>query len=418
MRAIAALGLIVLLGCASAMAGAEDAVKPQLQAVIDDYLSTRRDIEHITGVALRVDVKGMIYDAYTGTDGRPDEHPIDHTTLFQIGSNTKHFTAALILKLEARGLLSIDQTVGDWLPQYPIWAHVTIRQLLDMTSPIPTYSEVPEFVRTLSANIHHQFGFDELINSVYDQGFPVPTGWFYSNTNNIIAAKIIEAASGNSYRDELEQSVLKPLHLKNTFYADGPYPRRVLKREPIGIYANTDCTLYQPQPCTETAWAPLVGTDVSHMNLSWAGPAGAMVSNPRDLTTWIRDLFGGKVFPAQQLQEMTTIVSSKTGQPIADVTPDDPAGFGLDLGRTLRPEIGKFWTYQGMTLGSRALFAYWPEYDVVITCMTNSQPQDAENQLAPTVAKLFQVLQKNGLVPPTIQPDVALGPSDHRADPE
>jgi D-alanyl-D-alanine carboxypeptidase len=92
-------------------------------------------------------------------------------------------------------------------------------------------------------------------------------------------------------------------------------------------------------------------------------------------------------------------VSSKTGQPIADVTPADPAGFGLDLVRVYQPNTGKFWSYQGSTLGARAIFAYWPEHDLVITCMTNSQPEDTENQLPQTVAKLFQVLQKSGLVP-------------------
>jgi len=398
-RAITFLVLVALVGCASVTARAEDSVQPQLQSVIDDYLSTRREAEHITGVALRVDVKGTIYDAYTGTNGRSDEHPIDQSTLFQIGSNTKHFTAALILKLEAQGLLNIDQTVGDWLPQYPDWAHVSIRSLLNMTSPIPNYSEVPDFARTLSADIYHQYSYTDLIDAVYGKDFPVPSGWFYSNTNNILAAKIIEAASGKSYRDALEELLLKPFHLKNTFYEDGPYPPRVLNREPSGIYANTDCTLYQPKPCTETVWAGLVGQDVSYMNLSWAGPAGAMVSNTRDLTNWVRDLFSGKVIPAQQLQEMTTMVSSKTGQPVADVTPDDPVGFGLDLGRVYQPTTGKFWSYQGSTLGARAIFAYWPEYDLVITCMTNSQPEDSENQLPQTVAKLFQVLQKSGLVP-------------------
>src|ERR671928_32491 len=100
------------------------------------------------------------------------------------------------------------------------------------------------------------------------------------------------------------------------------------------------CTLYQPQPCTQTAWDGLVGQDVSRMNLSWAGPAGGMVSNPRDLTAWVRDLFGGKVIPDKQLQEMTTIVSTKTAQTIPDVTPEDPSGFGLDLGRVYDPTVG------------------------------------------------------------------------------
>ena len=81
-----------------------------------------------------------------------------------------------------------------------------------------------------------------------------------------------------------------------------------------GIYANHDCTIYQPKPCEKTAWAGLVGKDVSHMNMSWAGPAGGMISNTHDLATWVRALFAGRVIPQKQLDEMTSIVSDQDRQ--------------------------------------------------------------------------------------------------------
>ena len=390
---------LALVGCLTLPArGDEPGTSRQLQTLIDTYLEARHDIEKISGIALHVDVGGRHpIDLFTGTDGR-DGKPIDGRTLFQIGSNTKHFTSALVLKLEADGLLNIEQTVGDWLPQYPAWAKVTIRSLLNMTSDIPTYSETVPIAETMSADLDHQFSQSDLVAAAYDQNLPIPSGYFYSNTNNVLAGLIIEAATHMTFGDALD-AMLRPLHLKQTFYRDGPYPPRVLKRLPVGIYANTDCTIYQPQPCGTTAWAGLVGKDVSHQNLSWAGPAGGMISNTTDLSHWVRALFNGKVIPREQLEEMTSIVSTKTGLPIPDVSADDPAGFGLDLGRAYRASLGgTYWFYQGTTFGFRAIFAYWPQYDLVITAMTNSQPQDADDQFAATVVGgAFQAMQAAGL---------------------
>jgi D-alanyl-D-alanine carboxypeptidase len=387
-----------------------DVLQERLQDMADQYVKTRGPVEKISGMALRVDLVGHdLIDVYAGTtgagtdgagtDGRGGGTPINAETLFQIGSNTKHFTAALVLKLEAEGKLNIEQTVGDWLPQYPDWAHVSIRSLLNMTSDIPNYSEAVPIAQTLSADMHHQFSYDALIAAVYGQGLPVPTGYFYSNTNDIIAAKIIEAAGHKPFGDALDEMIGK-LDLRNTFYEDGPYPRQVLQRLPVGLYDNHDCTIYQPKPCGQTAWAGLVGKDVSSMNMSWAGPAGGMISNTRDLATWVRALFGGRVIPKQQLDEMMTMVSTRTGKPIADVSTDDPRGFGLDLGRGYQAGLGgAYWYYQGTTFGFRAIFAYWPQYDLVITAMTNSQPEDAEDKFAATVVGgAFQLLRQAGLV--------------------
>jgi D-alanyl-D-alanine carboxypeptidase len=396
-----------LLACVAGLAGlwigtahgGEVRLTQQLQSVIDSYLKNRMAAEKISGVALHVDVAGHApVDVYAGTNGRRDAKPIDGRTVFQIGSNTKHFTAALVLKLEAEGKLNIDQTVGHWLPQYTDWANVTIRSLLNMTSDIPNYSEAVPIAETISADIHHQFDYDDLINAVYGKGLPVATGYFYSNTSNILAAKIIEPASHKTFKAALADMV-RPLHLESTFYEDGPYPEPVLQRLPAGIYDNHDCTIYQPKPCSVTAWAPLIGKDVSSMNMSWAGPAGGIISNTRDLSTWVRALFGGRVIPRKQLDEMTSIISVKTAKPIQDVSADDPMGFGLDLGRGYRPALGAYWFYEGMTFGFRAVFAYWPQHDLVITTMTNSQPEDNEDKLAATVAGgTFQVLREDGLI--------------------
>ncbi|MBN9559533.1 MAG: beta-lactamase family protein [Alphaproteobacteria bacterium] len=375
----------------------------RLQAVADAYLAQRGKVEGVSGVALFVDpgAHGPAAEVFSGTDGLPDARPIGANTLFQIGSNTKHFTAALILKLEAEGKLDIDQTIGHWLPQYPAWAKVTIRSLLDMTSGIPNYSETVEIGQIMAADIHHQFTPAQLIAAVYPgDHLPRNSGWFYSNTNNILAALIIEAASGMSYKDALETLFFKPLQLHDTFYSDGPYPAAVLDRLPRGLYENHECLLYQPTPCDRSIAAPLIGHDMRTQNLSWAGAAGAIIGTPRDLTKWVRALFGGRVIPQKQLDEMTSIVSQKTGLPIRDVSAADPTGFGLDLGRAYHAEMGgAYWFYEGMTLGFRVIFAYWPQYDLVITAATNSQPPEGENQFGKlVVGGAFEALRAAGVL--------------------
>ena len=361
----------------------------QIQHTLDDYLAQRHEIEGISAVYLHVDLgdPGPVIEAYSGSSGLRDNAPINGDTLFQIGSNTKHFEAALILKLEAAGKLDINQTLGDWLPEYPAWSRVTIRQLLNMTSHIPNYSETAAIGEIVASDLDHQFTNRELIKAAYpsaDNRLPVPSGWFYSNTNNILAALIIEKASGSSLERAFE-SEFRRIGLHNTFYADGRYPEAVLARVPAGLYKNAACLSYQPTPCERSTLAPLIGKDMRLQNLSWAGGAGAIVSNPRDLAKWVRALFGGRVIPPRQLAEMQRLVSQKTGAAVDQATEKEPA-FGLDIVQAYKADFGGlFWFYEGMTLGYRCIFAYLPQYDLVLTVATNSQPPEGQDQLGDLV---------------------------------
>jgi D-alanyl-D-alanine carboxypeptidase len=406
-----ALALFGAIQFGSPPARADDAaVTAQLQQLVDGYVRDRASIEGLSGAALQVD-RGAghpIISVFAGDDGLSDKKPIGPDTLFQIGSNTKAFTAALILKLAAAGKLSLDDTIGRWLPQYSAWRDVTIRSLLNMTSPIPNYSETVEIGEIEAADIHHQFSDKDLIGFVDPTNghqFPLPSGWFYSNTNYILAGLIIEAASGLSYEQALTTMILEPLGLKDTFYPDGPHPGPAalgsqIARVPRALYLLQDCLDYQPKPCSVSTLAPLIGKDMRTQNMSWAGPAGAMVSTPRDLALWIRALFEKRVIPETQLGEMTKLVSQKTGSPLSDATPADPRAFGLALGRFyFKDQGGGFWFYEGETLGFRAIFAYWPQYDLLVTAAVNSQAPNGEDRLGPTLVNgAFGVLSQGQLI--------------------
>jgi D-alanyl-D-alanine carboxypeptidase len=405
-RAIIFLLLLAAFGCADGVRADDAPITAQIQRVVDDYLAQRRDAENISGVSLYISLgdPGPVIEAFAGDNGRDKKVPIDGDTLFQIGSNSKHFEAAVVLALEAEERLDIEDTVGYWLPEYPAWHNVTIRQLLQMTSPIPNYSETVAIGQIMGSDPFHQFIKRELIAAAYprpDNRLPIPSGWFYSNTNNILAALIVEKASRMSFKEALEKFGFQKAGLHNSFYEEGIYPDKVLDRVPRGLYENAACLDYQPVPCTRSLLAPLIGRDMSGQNLSWAGAAGAIVSNPRDLAKWVRGLFGGRIIPQKQLREMTTLVSQHTGEPVKEATQDDPLAFGLDVAQVYRPNTGRVWFYEGITLGFRVIFAYWPQHDLVITAATNSQPPEGENRLGDqVVAGAFDVLVRAGMIKP------------------
>lgn len=386
-------GLAAILGLISFAGETQAASIKDFQEVVETYLTERKVPEHITGVSAYVSLgdPGPVLEVFAGETSETNGVPVSGDTLFQIGSNTKGFTGALILALESEGKLTIKQTVGDWLPQYPAWKDVTIKRLLNMTSGLPTYSESIPLSRLWVQQPTRHYTPQDLIDYAYPSAtvnLPSNSGYFYSNTNYILAGMIAEKAGGKPYKELLEEKLFAPAKLRDTYYEPIAYPPVILARTASGYFNNPDCGLYEPD-CTEGTLAPMIGRDVRTDDLSWGGAAGGIISTPRDLARWIRAVFAGKILPPEQLNEFLSFISTKTGKPIGRVTKDDPRGFSLGLVRVLKPELGAFWFYEGETLGYRAAFVFSPEDDVLVAAATNSQPSGEEDKLVPMLAKLF-----------------------------
>jgi D-alanyl-D-alanine carboxypeptidase len=371
----------------------------KVQAALDAWLAARAPIEKVTGVAAYISFgdAGPAIEAFAGKVGRDaDAGPVDQDTLYHMGSTSKSFTAAVILKLEAAGKLSIDDPVGKWLPDYPAWKDVTIHHLLDMTAPIPTYSETEWMARAWADEPKRDFTFKELVDAAYPSAtnkLPVKNGYFYSNTNYILAGMIAEKAGGKSYRDLVHELVIEPQGLYSTFYEAGTYPESVIKRLSHGYFENQACADYQPN-CKQSWNLPIIGWDMREVSLSWAQAAGGAISSARDVDRWMRAVFRGKVVPPKQQDEWLQLVSTKTGEPIADVSADDPTGFSLGLAKGILGPMGARWFYQGETLGYRTLYVWLDDEDLMITVQTNSQPPEGTNKLSDLVGALYDIVKK------------------------
>jgi D-alanyl-D-alanine carboxypeptidase len=188
---------------------------------------------------------------------------------------------------------------------------------------------------------------------------PMIKGYHYSNTNYILAAMIAEKASGKTFRDLVCELVIEPHGLTSTFYEASTYPESVIKRLANGYFENEACADYQPQ-CKESWNLPIVGRDMREASTSWMQSAGGAISSPRDVDRWMRAVFGGKVLPPKQQEQWIELASTKTGEPIATVSADNPEGFALGLAKRILGPLGAQWSYEGESLGYRTIYVGLP----------------------------------------------------------
>ena len=191
-------------------------------------------------------------------------------------------------------------------------------------------------------------------------------GYHYSNTNYILAGMIAEGRRASPIPTGHEL-VIEPLGLHSTFYEVGTYPPGSIERLAHGYFENPACAEYQPPDCARLERAADRPRHPRRQR-SWAQAAGGAISSARDVDPWVRAIFG-PVRAAEAAGGMAALVSIKTGEPIADVSPEDTHGFALGLSGLFEPSGGS-----GSTRGRRSATAPSTSGSRTTTCWSPSRP--------------------------------------------
>jgi D-alanyl-D-alanine carboxypeptidase len=362
------------------------ALKAALQKDLNAYLKDRGAKEHLSSLSLSVSLAkdAPAINLTAGTTRYGSGPPVTPTSLYQIGSNTKAVTAVAILQLEAQGRLSIDAPIGKYLPQYPKYGKITLRQLLSMTGGLPTYDDTTAWYAMYVSDPMANVASSTLIKLVYPKFQSTPgTKYSYSNTGYLLAQEIVATrSSSKSFGTEIKR-IIASVGLKNTYYTSHLYPAPIAKRVVAGYYENDD-----------PGFVKLIGKNVTPDSLSWAQGAGSIVSTPEDLTVWARALYQGTtLLPDKQKAELLSLISTKSAKPLAKPTADDPAGFGLGVASRFMPAFGAFWFYQGETLGFRAAHLYFPDSDLVVAIFANSRPTEKNSDIPQLFQKIYATIK-------------------------
>ena len=263
-------------------------------------------------------------------------------SVYRIGSVTKQFTAAAVMQLVEQGKVKLDDSIGAHLAGLPApWRPVRIRQLLNHTSGIPSYTDIGDrWRRRWSEEMSPE---SLLAFTVADtMWFPPGTQWRYDNTGYILLGMLIEKVTGHSWATDIADRFARPMKLGDTrsCQAEPIIPRRVRGYEDEG-----------------NGWI-----NTPYLAMSQPFAAGAMCSSVGDLARWNRALHTGTVVTAASYTLMTTPEGAAARNSF-------PYGFGL--GRDTiggRPVITHGGGIHGFITGN----AWVPSAELSVTVLTNS----------------------------------------------
>lgn len=281
MRTRKILGFLFISLMAASAAVAQDKVQK-----IDELLKTYHDYGQFNGAALVAENGRVILKKGYGKANMEWDIPVQTDTKFRIGSVTKQFTAALILQMVEEGKIKLDGKLTDYLPDYrkDTGDRVTIHQLLNHTSGIPSYTNA-QFFREDSRDPYSPADFVKKFSSG-DLEFEPGTKFAYNNSAYFILGAIIEKISGKPYAQVLKEKILDPLGMTNTGY---DVHGTIIKHRAAGYQKTSDG--YENAP---------------YLDMSLPYAAGSMYSTVEDLYKWDQALYEDKILSAESKAKMFT----------------------------------------------------------------------------------------------------------------
>lgn len=287
--------MTLVSACELKTKAAEPAADDAFSQKVDDLFKQWNNPE-LPGCAVAVVKEGkFIYKRTFGAANLDYNIPITSSTLFNIGSMSKQFTAASIALLAEQGKLSLDDDINKYLPEMPHYAEpITIRHLIHHTSGLRDYLNLIALKGDDSDNIYTYRSILSILSKQKGLNFKPGEKFLYSNSGYTLMAIIIERVSGKTLRKFQEENIFKPLGMKNTQLYDN-------RHEPIKNRASG----YLPNPDKSFS------VRASMFDL---GGDGGILSTIEDLQLWDQNFYEPKVGNKEFLSLITTPGKFNSGE--------------------------------------------------------------------------------------------------------
>lgn len=303
---------------------------------LDELIDAYAKLYKFNGTALVAKNGTILLNKGYGYRNVADKVVNNEQTIFQLGSITKQFTSAVILKLQEEKKLSVSDKLSKYFPGYPKGDSVTIEQLLTHTSGIYSYTSDPNFMKNeVTKPASREMMMALFRDKPFD--FPPGTSWNYSNSGYSLLGYIIEAVTKKPYEQAVRKYIFTPLGMTHSGF---DFTNLKSKEKATGYFKLDD---------KETLPAPMVDSTVSYS-------AGAIYSTTGDLFQWHNALQKNKILSKAQQDKAYTPVKNKYGY-----------GWGIDTIEGKRKVA-----HSGGIHGFTTNISRVPEDDVCIVLLSNA----------------------------------------------
>jgi D-alanyl-D-alanine carboxypeptidase len=369
---------LVVIACVGALwlpghAQASTAAPPALEQALDKLVA-----DGVPGTIALERQGAQEWDAASGVADLKTHEPISPSDRFRIGSITKGYVSTVILQLVGEGRVSLDDSVEHWLPGLvPNGDAITVRQLLNHTSGLYNYTDLPLFYLQLLRDPLQTWRPLELVQRAVAQPplFAPGTSWSYSNTNYILLGLIVAAVDESPDRlqiaspaFEVYRRIVWPLGLEQTSFP---------LRDPDIHGPHAHGYVIDPPP----EWGLPAILDTTRSSPTWAWTAGAIISTLDDIADFHHALFTGALLRPDQQRELQTTVPGDPGEDV-----------GLGVFKIQTP-CGPAWGHGGNTLSHASYSLTAPDGShqavVMATRGANSWTPQIRNDFASAVFTAF-----------------------------
>ena len=292
------LSLLLAAAAIHAPAQTVDTIDPALRSQVDRIAAQVLETTGVPSASIAVVQHGKLvythaYGSARVATATSPAVPATPEMRYSIGSISKQFTATAILLLQEQGKLNLDDQVGKYIPGLTRGNEVTIREILSHTSGYQDYWPEDYVMTTMKGPETAQQIIDVWGKKPLD--FEPGTQWQYSNTNFVIAGRIVEVVSGEYYWDFLGEHIFRPLGMKSVWNSD---------QKKLG---EVDATPYVRNALGPLRVAPKEG-------IGWMFAAGELAMTPHDLALWDQSLLARSILKPESYQQMFSEVKLKSGQ--------------------------------------------------------------------------------------------------------